>query len=128
MRLLLDSHALIWWWIESPRLSRAARTVLTAPENDIFVSTASVWEIATKYRVGKLPEIEDLEGDYDPLMARNAFISLPVTEVHAMKAGLLPGEHRDPFDRMIAAQALIAQPTVVTVDPALAAFGCAVIW
>lgn len=128
MRLLLDTHALIWWWLDAPQLSAKARDVIGAGEHDVFVSVASVWEIATKWRIGKLQEIEDPASQYEPLMVRNGFISLMMREEHAMKAGLLVGDHRDPFDRLIAAQALIEGLTVITRDPALAAFGCDVIW
>lgn len=95
---------------------------------DVLVSAASVWELATLIRLGRLNEIEDFEESYAPLMKRNNFKSLTVTEEHAMRAGLLPSDHRDPFDRMIAAQALIEGLTIITRDPALAAFGCEVIW
>lgn len=128
MRLLLDTHALIWWWTDAPQLSLEARRILSAGDYEIFVSAACIWEIATKWRIGKLREIDDPASQYAPLMAKNGFVGLTLTEEHAMKAGLLPGEHRDPFDRMIAAQALIEGLTVITRDPALAAFGCDVIW
>ena len=128
MRLLLDTHALIWWWLDGPQLPKSGRDAIGSPANDIFVSAATVWEIATKWRIGKLQEIEDPESQYAPLMARNGFVSLPIDDRHTMRAGLLPGEHRDPFDRLIAAQALIEDLTVITRDPAFAAFGCDVIW
>jgi PIN domain nuclease of toxin-antitoxin system len=128
VRFLLDTHALIWWWLDAPQLREPGRDAIGSPANDIFVSAATVWEIATKWRIGKLQEIEDPEIQYAPLMARNGFISLPIDDTHTMRAGLLPGEHRDPFDRLIAAQALIENLTVITRDPAFTAFGCDVIW
>jgi len=128
MRLLLDTHALIWWWTDAPQLSVGARRVLSAGDNQIFVSAACIWEISTKWRIGKLREIDDPASQYAPLMAKNGFVGLALTEEHAMKAGLLPGNHRDPFDRMIAAQALVEGLTVVSRDPAVASFGCDVIW
>ena len=128
MKLLLDTHALIWWWTDAPQLSPEVRRILSAGDNEIFVSAACIWEIATKWRIGKLREIADPASQYAPLMTENGFVGLALTEEHAMKAGLLAGEHRDPFDRMIAAQALIEGLSVITRDPALAAFGCDVIW
>ena len=127
MRCLLDSHALIWWCIDSPKLSLVARSMIS-DSDDVLISAASVWELATLTRLGRLNEIEDFAKNYAPLMADNGFWVLSVTEDHAMSAGLLPGDHRDPFDRMIAAQALIEDMAVITRDPALAAFGCRVIW
>jgi PIN domain nuclease of toxin-antitoxin system len=126
-RYLLDSHALIWWWIDSPRLSTAARDAI-ANGAAILVSAATVWELATLTRLGRLKGIEDFADSYAPLMARNSFTTLPVTDTHALRAGLMGGDHRDPFDRMIAAQSLIEGLPVITRDPALAAFGCEVIW
>lgn len=128
MHYLLDTHALIWWWMNSPRLSVAARKTLSDSSNVMFVSTASIYEIALKSGLGKLPEIEDPARDYRPLMERNGFVSLPISDVHAMKAGLLEGTHRDPFDRLIAAQGIVEGIPVITCDPALASLGCAVLW
>ena len=128
MRFLLDTHALIWWWLDAPQMGKSGGDAIGSPANDIFVSAATVWEIATKWRIGKLPEIEDPESQYAPLMARNGFVSLPIDDTHTMRAGLLPGEHRDPFDRLIAAQALIEGLTVITRDPVFTAFGCDAIW
>jgi PIN domain nuclease of toxin-antitoxin system len=128
MRYLLDTHALIWWWIDSPRLSANVRALMTDPANDFLVSAASAWEIATKYRIGKLTELEDPVGRFASLMESNRFIRLAITEDHALCAGALTGDHRDPFDRMIAAQALVEGVAVVTLDPAFVGFGCRVVW
>lgn len=94
----------------------------------MYVSVASVWEIAIKTHSGKLTEIEDFRRDYAPLMSSNGFHSLLVNDVHALEAGFLAGPHRDPFDRLIAAQGLIEDLTVITRDPEIAAFGCKVLW
>lgn len=128
MRYLLDTHTLIWWLLDLGQLGRTARSVLESGEDDIIVSAASIWEIATKWRIGKLREIVDPQVQIPALIARNGFVTLPIDDVHAMRAGLLDTFHRDPFDRMLAAQALCEGLVVVTRDPKIAAFGCAVIW
>lgn len=125
---LLDTHTAVWWWRGSPRLGPMARDLIGRPDSDIRVSAISALEIAIKHRIGKFDGIGDPAANYSRLMAENGFVSLPVTENHAMRAGLLPGEHRDPFDRLIAAQALMEGLIVITRDPTLAAFGCKVIW
>lgn len=125
---LLDTHSLLWWWTDASRLGTAGRLVIEEEESRIFVSVASVWEIAIKTHSGKLTAIEDFRRDYSPLMARDGFISLAIGDEHALKAGFLDGEHRDPFDRLIAAQALLEDLTVITRDPEIAGFGCRTIW
>lgn len=128
MSLLLDTHTAIWWWLDSPRLGPAAREAIIAGDRPVAVSAVCGLEIAIKYRIGKLPEFGDPETRFPALMAANQFDSLHVTDAHALRAGLLPGDHRDPFDRLLAAQALIEDMTVVTRDPAFAAFGCKTLW
>ena len=125
---LLDTHAAIWWWTASSRLGATAASVISSEDASIFFSAASVWEIAIKSHAGKLPEIVDFESQYGPLMQANGFRALAVTDEHALRAGFLPGEHRDPFDRLIAGQALMEGMAVITRDPAIAAFGCDVLW
>jgi PIN domain nuclease of toxin-antitoxin system len=125
---LLDTHGLIWWWTDVKRLGAQARAAIESDGNRILVSVASVWEIAIKSHSGKLTAIEDFRRDYGPLMTRNGFASLSVRDDHALKAGFLKGEHRDPFDRLIAAQSLIEGVPLISRDPALSAFGCEVIW
>lgn len=128
MALLLDTHAAIWWWLDMPMLGARARRAIAAEAEAVFVSAVSAVEIAIKFRIGKLAEFGDPATRYPALMARNGFIGLDITEAHGLRAGLLPGEHSDPFDRLIAAQALENRLTVVTRDPAFAAFGCKVLW
>lgn len=128
MRYLLDTHTLIWWGLDLSKLGAGARAILTTGDGDFFVSAASVWEIATKWRIGKLRELADPQLQIPALMIENGFQSLAVTNEHAMRGGLLEGDHRDPFDRLIAAQAIAEQLVVITRDPKIAAFGCAVIW
>lgn len=127
-RFLLDTHAALWWWSDPTRLGARAAAVLADTDGPIAVSAVSALEIANKFRLGKLPDIGDPAANFRRLMNRNGFDSLSVTEAHALQAGLLPGDHRDPFDRLIAAQALIEDMVVVTRDRAFLDFGCKVIW
>ncbi len=126
--MLLDTHAAVFWWKASPRLGKAARTALENQADIINVSAISALEIALTHRIGKFDDIGDPAVNYARLMTANNFATLAITERHAMRAGLLPGAYRDPFDRLIAAQALIEGLTVVTRDPAFATFGCKVLW
>lgn len=127
LRLLLDTQAALWWWRDLDRLGPGARAAIEDGE-DILVSSISAYEIALKWRLGKLPMIDDPLVNFPILMAQNDFQTLAMTESHALRAGLLPVQHRDPFDRIIAAQALEERLTVVTCDPQIAAFGCKVLW
>ena len=126
MRLLLDTHALIWWLTDSPSLSRAARTALADPQNPVRATVVSGYEIAYKQRLGKLPaEIpEDL-----PSALRDARIPAHLLTLdHTVAAGQLPGPHRDPWDRLIMAQAMRDGFTVVTLDPVFRDYGVPVLW
>ena len=128
MRLLLDTHAFLWWIWDDPRLTPVVRSALSDPTTTAFVSAASAWEIATKVRIGKLPNASALCDRLAETVHLAGFESLPVGLEHARAAGLMPGEHKDPFDRMIAAQARLDGLTVVTADPAIAALGALVLW
>jgi len=128
MRLLIDTHALIWWWDEDRKLSPTAQGELTDRRNVVFVSAASGWEMATKVRAGRLPSMAPRIAHFDQSVRGDGFEHLDVRYDHGVKGGLLPGVHRDPFDRLLAAQALIDGLTVVTCDRQLAAFGCKVLW
>ena len=127
MRLLLDTHAALWWWRGADQLPASARTAIEDAAV-IHVSPASAWEVATKFRRGRLPDIGDPAERFPALMERHAFSTLPITQEHALRAGSLAGEHGDPFDRMIAAQALTEDLAVVTRDRQIAAFGCRTLW
>jgi PIN domain nuclease of toxin-antitoxin system len=118
MSCLIDTHILLWWLFDDPRLSLECREIIGSPENNILVSSASAWEIATKHRTGKLPEAEELVGRYELILHQANFAELPVTTAHALLAGSLPIEHRDPFDRMIMAQGEIEGLPVMTYDAA----------
>ena len=127
-RLLLDTHAALFWWGASPKLGEAAREAIADPGMAVYVSAASAWEVSTKFRIGKFDEIGDPAIEYPRLMTKNGFATLEITAAHGLRAGSLRGLHRDPFDRLIAAQALIEEMTVVTRDREIAAFGCKVLW
>lgn len=128
MRFLADSHTLIWWWDQDERLSKAALSVMMERSNTVFISAASGWELATKVRSGRLPSMVDRIANYDANVIADGFQHLAVQHQHGVKGGLLDGDHRDPFDRLIAAQALIEDLTVITRDREIAAFGCKVLW
>ena len=128
MRLLLDTHALLWWWADDLRLSQAARAAIADEANEVLVSAASAWEIATKQRLGKLPPLPQQGGDFAALVAAEGFSSLAVTHTHAWRAGAWAIEHRDPFDRLLAAQSALEQLMLVTRDPAFAAFDTRTLW
>ena len=116
MRLLVDTHVLLWWILDDPALSPSARRHLGNPGNAILVSSASAWEIATKFRIGKLPDVDELVADFEGYLVRAHFESYPVTIDHAVRAGLLPGPHKDPFDRMLIAQAQAESLPLVSAD------------
>ncbi len=128
MRLLLDTHALLWWLFDSPELSDRARRSIADAGNQILVSSASGWEISTKHRLGKLPEAGDVPRRLPHYLLKARFDVLNISLEHAMAAGALPGPHRDPFDRMLIAQALAEGTKVVTVDSVFGDYGVGVIW
>ncbi|MDX2237516.1 MAG: type II toxin-antitoxin system VapC family toxin [Hyphomonadaceae bacterium] len=126
--LLLDTHAFLWFVSGSSRLSSAARNAIAAQDTQAFVSAASAWEITTKYRIGKLPEFAVIAADVPKVIVERGFMALPVSAEHGHHAGALPGAHGDPFDRMLAAQALLDRLTLVSNDAAFAAFGVRTLW
>ena len=119
MIFLLDAHALVWWLLDDPELSASARSAIADPANDIVVSAATVWELAIKRANGKIRLDVDLTSE----IAAAGFSGLPVTLGDAEVASSLPLHHRDPFDRMLVAQAQRLDAIVVSRDPALAAYG-----
>jgi PIN domain nuclease of toxin-antitoxin system len=110
------------------RLSARARAAVGAESAEVFVSAASAWELAVKVRLGKLPEAARITHRLSESMAEQSFKPLPITIEHGRLGGLLPGQHRDPFDRLLAAQALLEDLPLVTNDPAFASFGVKVVW
>lgn len=128
MRLLLDTHALAWWWIEDKRLPPAARAAIADPDSTVLVSAAIAWELATKHRLGKWPDVAAIVDDLDALLRRSRFAALAITLDHARLAGTLDGPHRDPFDRMLIAQCRHEALPIVSGDPVFAQYGVRVIW
>jgi PIN domain nuclease of toxin-antitoxin system len=123
MRVLLDTHTLLWALAEPWRLSAPAATLIRDATNTVLISAASAWEIATKQRLGKLPGADPIVAAYAAHLARLGAEELPIRASHALKAGGFAIEHRDPFDRMLAAQAVLEGMPLVTNDPAFALFG-----
>ena len=128
MKALLDTHALVWWWTDNRRLPRAARAMIAEPDNEVLVSAATAWEIATKNRLGKWPEVERLVTDFESLLLQSRFVGLPVSIAHARLAGTLTGQHRDPFDRMLIAQARLESAVLVTADAIFRRYRVPVVW
>jgi len=128
VRLLIDTHALLWWLSDDPSLSDAAREAMAEAANVLVVSAASAWEIATKVRLGKLPGATDLAADFAGFMLREGFATLDITTEHAVRAGLLPGPHRDPFDRMLIAQAQTEGLPVVSNESIFDHYGVRRVW
>ncbi len=121
MTLLLDTHALLWWLDDPQRLSKTAREAIRDGKNTVYISAAVVWEIAIKRALGKLDAPHDLEA----VMAANRFLPLPVTIPHALAVETLPNHHRDPFDRLLIAQALHEGFQFVSRDTHVASYGVA---
>jgi PIN domain nuclease of toxin-antitoxin system len=128
VRLLLDTHAVAWSILSVGRLSANARQAIDADENTVFVSIVSPWEMAIKAGQGKWPDALGLIGDFDPQMAAAGFELLAITVPHVRTAGLMSSPHRDPFDRLLAAQASAEGLTLVTADAKLAGLGAMVLW
>ncbi len=128
MRLLLDTHAFIWWFQGNTKLPLPARRVVADDSNDVLISAASAWEIATKHRLGKLPGAEALALDIPGAIQRQKFEELPVTVAEGVRAGELPGPLRDPFDRMLIAQALTHDLVVVSNERLFDRYGVRRLW
>jgi PIN domain nuclease of toxin-antitoxin system len=118
MSYLLDTHILLWWLFDDPKLDTNCRDIIRNPNHRLLVSSASAWEIATKYRIGKLPEAKQLVEEYPQILQQAKFIELAITAAHALRAGSLPIPHRDPFDRMLMAQAELENLPILTYDNA----------
>jgi PIN domain nuclease of toxin-antitoxin system len=128
VRVLLDTHTLLWAKISPEKLSRHAAEIIADPLNVIFVSAVSAWEIATKVRLGKLPGLERLERDFLEVMEESGYELLSIEAENALRAGRLTAPHRDPFDRMLAAQALAKDIPILSKDPKLDSFGVRRLW
>ena len=128
MRYLLDTHTLLWALFEDELISPRGRKLILSPANELLVSAASAWEIATKHRLGKLPQAQALTGNFIPTIAAAGYLLLPISVEHALRAGSLPGDRRDPFDRMLAAQSIHDDIPLLSNDEQLDVFGLRRIW
>ncbi len=124
MRLLLDSHAFLWWAEADPTLGTAARNAIADPANDVLISIAALWELVIKASLGKLA----LPDDVETMVVSQGFSVLSISFVHLRQFAALPRHHKDPFDRMMIAQALAEGIPIVTTDRRFAAYGVQVVW
>lgn len=128
MRLLLDTHALLWWLAGDEALSTAARSAIADEANTVHVSAASAWEITTKHRLGKLPGAQAIVHDLEAVIASQGFDGLSISLRHGQAAGALAGPHRDPFDRMLIAQAMLEDLVLVSNEQAFDVYGVRRLW
>jgi PIN domain nuclease of toxin-antitoxin system len=128
VQLLLDTHALLWWLAGDGALSAPARAAIADDSNAVFVSAASLWEITTKNRLGKLSITAGIVSDLSGAVADQGFIGLPISLRHGQLAGDLPGPHRDPFDRMLVAQAILDNMVLVSNERPFDAYGVGRLW
>ena len=128
MRVLLDTHAFLWWVSDSRRLSETARDAIRNEANDVVVSAVSAWEVATKHRLGRLPEAGRLAGDIRGAIVGQGFSELPISVADAERSRRLPGPHRDPFDRLLIAQALAHDLALVSNEEAFDRYGVRRLW
>ena len=128
MRALLDTHAFLWWVADSKRLSATAHRTIEDEANDIVVSAVSAWEIATKFRLGRLPEDDAAAVNIADSIASQGFGELAISVADAERAGRLPRPHRDPFDRMLIAQAQARELVIVSIDAAFDHYGVNRLW
>jgi PIN domain nuclease of toxin-antitoxin system len=128
LRLLLDTHAFIWWLAGDERMSLVARTAVDGATQAVLVSAATAWEIATKHRLGKLPSVASIADDLAGAIRRHGFDELAVTVQHGERAGRLPGPNSDPFDRMLVAQAQAEDLAIVSNEALFDRFGVRRVW
>ncbi|MBK6535002.1 MAG: type II toxin-antitoxin system VapC family toxin [Deltaproteobacteria bacterium] len=128
MRLLLDTHVLLWLWLEPERLRPDVIDAVTDAANDVLLSVASAWEISIKSELGKLTLPGPAARWLPAKLASSAIHVLPIEIDHALRAGALPPHHRDPFDRMLVAQAIEERMLLVTADEAIIPYGAPMLW
>jgi PIN domain nuclease of toxin-antitoxin system len=126
MKVLLDSHAFIWWMSSINRLSKPAKLAIS--DGEVLVSAVTAYELGIKFALGRLPVFEVLEQRFGEACFEQGFELLPVSTAHALAAARLPIVHRDPFDRLLAAQSMVEEIPLVTVDAAFRHFGCKTLW
>jgi PIN domain nuclease of toxin-antitoxin system len=127
-RFLIDTHVLLWWFFGDQRLSKKAGETIRSPGHEILVSSASAWEISTKFRLGKLPHAAVVIQQFPSLLKKGRMEVLAISVDHALEAGGLPGPHRDPFDRMLIAQACLEDIPLVSSDPIFSSYPVSIIW
>ena len=128
MKLILDTHAVIWFFLGDNRLGARARRALSDRDDAVFISAVSAMEITTKFRLGKLPDAKGLSDRLQIMAQEQNFIELPITVPHAQLAGSLPIPHKDPFDRLLIAQAQIERATLVSNEALFDGFGVRRLW
>ena len=128
MRALLDTHALLWWLSDNTALTKTARKTIADTKNALIVSAASAWEIAIKVRLGRLPTAADLVADFKGYIQREGFELLSISAEHGIRAGLLPGPHKDPFDRMLIAQAQAENLPIITNEAVFESYRIRCVW
>ena len=128
MHALLDTHALLWWLSDDPGLTQTARRAIAETRNTLIVSAASAWEIATKVRLGKLPSAADLVSNFCDQIEQEGFRLMPISAAHGIRAGLLPGPHKDPFDRMLIAQSQAENLPIISNEVIFETYGVRRLW
>ena len=128
MRVIVDTHAFLWWINDDPQLSPSVRDIMGSAENALYLSAASGWEIAIKYQLGKLELPSEPESFVIEEILNNRFRSLPIELRHALHTYSLPLLHRDPFDRVLIAQSQLENMPILTIDRAIRQYGVEVIW
>jgi PIN domain nuclease of toxin-antitoxin system len=128
LNLLLDTHTFLYWIAGDPALSRPAHAAIDDDRNTVFVSAASAWEITTKFRIGKLPGVATIADDLAAVLDAQGFVPLPVTFDHGQAAGALPGPLKNPFDRLLIAQAMLDRLVLVSDEHGFGAYGVRRLW
>lgn len=129
MKLLLDTHTALWWWSDPQRLPKRTISLLSNVSIPIFVSSATAYELAYKHYLGKLHLPEGLLQEFEKVVRAEFWNPLDISVAHSLLAGRLASPHRDPFDRLLAAQTIAEEATLVTLDPAFASFeGLKTLW
>jgi PIN domain nuclease of toxin-antitoxin system len=128
LRLLLDTHALIWFVAGAADLPMAARRAIEDETNDVFVSAVSAMEVTTKFRLGKLPSAGPLAERFEQAVAERGFLPLPINMSHAERAGAMPIPHKDPFDRLLIAQAMVEDMLLVSNEAVFDGYGVSRLW
>ena len=128
MKLLLDAHTLLWWLAGNPKLSAQAAQTIADPDNQAFVSVASLWEMSIKHAAGKLPEYIVLGKDAELTLQQQGFILIPVFYAHAYAAANLPMHHRDPFDRLLLGTSQVEGMTLVSKDEIFKSYPVQLVW